>query len=80
MFVTFLICGFKISSGGSVSSLLHLWLGGQLPAAWVVMSCQSQALGMGKADGGGAASHMYLPGDSSIPSGSLTRRFSFRKN
>lgn len=66
---------FKILSG--VSSLLHSWLGGLLPAAWVVMSYQSKALGMGKADRGGAASHRYLPGDSSIPLGSLTRRVFF---
>ena len=30
-------------------------------------SAQSKALGMGKADGGRAASHVYLTGDSSIP-------------
>lgn len=37
------------------------------------MSIQWKALGMGKADGGRAASHVYLPGDSSIPCGMLNR-------
>lgn len=41
------------------------------------VSTQSKAPGMGKADGDGAASHMCLPGDSSIPLRSLTRRVPF---
>lgn len=76
VFVTFLICGLKYCLG-SVSPLLHLWLRGLHPAPWVVMSYQCKALGMGKADGGRAASQVYLPGDSSIPLGSLIRRVFF---